>query len=173
MVAFIGSLPSGSVLGTTIMVGCNYSRMSSVIYFFLLSFAHLDPDMFCLCFLAKILSVRLAGDHWWTTLFKSVHQTLLFRILVLYKSSIGLAVCFISFYYASLQFIWLNFISFLFSSRTALYLVTSIVPSALTSFPMQAVSFEKHPYNTILPPPCFTVGVVFSGWWAVFIFQQI
>ena len=48
-----------------------------------------------------------------------------------------------------------------FSSKIVLYLAPSIFPSTLTSFPVPAE--EKHPHHMMLPPPCFTVGMVCSG----------
>ena len=53
-----------------------------------------------------------------------------------------------------------------FSSKIVLYLAPSIFPSTQTSFPVPAE--EKHPHSMMLPPPCFTVGMVCSGWCAVF-----
>lgn len=50
-----------------------------------------------------------------------------------------------------------------FSSRIALFLVPSIFPSIVTSFPIHAE--EKQPHNTTFPPPCFTVHMMCSGWW--------
>ena len=38
-------------------------------------------------------------------------------------------------------------------------------PSILTSLPVPAT--EKHPHSMMLPPPCFTVGMVLAWWWAV------
>lgn len=39
--------------------------------------------------------------------------------------------------------------------------------STLTSLPVRAA--EKHPHSIILPPPCFTVGIVLGRWWAVLV----
>ena len=44
------------------------------------------------------------------------------------------------------------------SSRISLYFVPFIFPSILTSLPVPAA--EKHPHSMMLPPPCFTVGMV-------------
>ena len=56
------------------------------------------------------------------------------------------------------------------SSRICLYLAPFIVPSILTS--LQVPAAEKHPHSMMLPPPCFTVGMVLNGWWAVLGFHQ-
>ena len=45
-----------------------------------------------------------------------------------------------------------------FSSRIALYFAQFIFASILTSLPVPAA--EKHPHSMMLPPPCFTVGMV-------------
>ena len=45
-----------------------------------------------------------------------------------------------------------------FSSRISLYFALFIFPSILTS--LRVTSTEKHPHNMMLPPPCFTVGMV-------------
>jgi hypothetical protein len=52
-----------------------------------------------------------------------------------------------------------------FKSRFSLYFALFIFPSIVTSLPVPAA--EKHPYNMMLPPPCFTVGMVLARWWAV------
>ena len=44
------------------------------------------------------------------------------------------------------------------SSRIALYFSPFIFPSILTSLPVPAT--EKRPHSIMLPPPCFTVGIV-------------
>ena len=49
--------------------------------------------------------------------------------------------------------------SYRFSSKIVLYLAPSIFPLTQTSFPVPAE--EKHPHSMMLPPPCFTVGMVF------------
>ena len=43
-----------------------------------------------------------------------------------------------------------------FSSRSYLYFAPFIVPSILTGLPVA----EKHPHSMMLPPLCFTVGMV-------------
>lgn len=48
-----------------------------------------------------------------------------------------------------------------FSSRFAPCLHPSIFPSALSSFPFPAG--EKCAHSMMLPPPCFTAGIVFSN----------
>ena len=45
-----------------------------------------------------------------------------------------------------------------FSSRISLYFALLIFPSILTSLPVPAA--EKHPHKMMLPPPCFTIGMV-------------
>ena len=52
-----------------------------------------------------------------------------------------------------------------FSSRIFLYFAPHIFPSILTSATVPA--HEKHPHNMMLPPLCFTVGMVFFGLCAV------
>uniref|UniRef100_A0A8C4XFI0 Fli-1 proto-onco, ETS transcription factor n=1 Tax=Erpetoichthys calabaricus TaxID=27687 RepID=A0A8C4XFI0_ERPCA len=44
------------------------------------------------------------------------------------------------------------------SSRMSLYIAAVIFPFILTSLPVPAA--EKHPHSMMLPPPCFTVGMV-------------
>ena len=51
-----------------------------------------------------------------------------------------------------------------FSSRMSLYIAAFIFPSIMTSLPVPAA--EKHPHSMMLPPPCFTVGMVLAWWWA-------
>lgn len=48
-----------------------------------------------------------------------------------------------------------------FSSRVTLYLAPSVLPSTLISFPVPEE--VKLPYNSMLPPPWFTLGMVFSN----------
>ena len=31
----------------------------------------------------------------------------------------------------------------------------------------RSLPLKKHPHSMMLPPPCFMVGMVFDGWWAV------
>ena len=47
---------------------------------------------------------------------------------------------------------------------------SAIIPSILTSFPVP--DNEKHPHSMMLPPPCFTVGMRFLGWWEVLDLHQ-
>ena len=47
-----------------------------------------------------------------------------------------------------------------FSSRMSLYIATFIFPSILTSLTVPVA--EKHPHSMMLPPPCFTVGMVLA-----------
>ncbi|MEQ2182558.1 hypothetical protein GOODEAATRI_023513 [Goodea atripinnis] len=53
-----------------------------------------------------------------------------------------------------------------FSSRISLYLAPSIFPSSLTSYLIP--DKEKQLHCIILPPPCLTVGMVWSGCYLVF-----
>ena len=57
-----------------------------------------------------------------------------------------------------------------FSFKVSLYLAPTILPSTLTSFPVPAE--EKHLHNMMLPPPCFTVGMLCSEWCAVLVFHH-
>ena len=45
-----------------------------------------------------------------------------------------------------------------------------IFPAILTSLPVPAA--EKHSHSMMLPPPCFTVGMVLTWWWVVPSFLQ-
>ena len=56
----------------------------------------------------------------------------------------------------------------MFSTKTFMYLAAFILSSILTSLPV--LSTEKHPHSMMLPPPCFTIGMVLAGWWAVLVF---
>ncbi len=50
------------------------------------------------------------------------------------------------------------------------YLELFIIPSTLTKAPVPAE--EKQPQSVMLPPPCFTVGMVFLWWCAVLFLCQ-
>ena len=52
-----------------------------------------------------------------------------------------------------------------FSSRMSLYNARFIFPTIKTRPPLPAD--EIHPQSMVLPPPCFTVGMVFARWWAL------
>ena len=52
-----------------------------------------------------------------------------------------------------------------FSSRMSLYIAAFIFPSILTS--LQVPATEKHHRSMMLPPPCFTAGIVLARWWTV------
>ena len=54
--------------------------------------------------------------------------------------------------------------------KMSLYIAAFIFPSILTSIPVPAA--EKHSQSMMLPPPWFTVGMVFVRWWAVAGFLQ-
>lgn len=56
------------------------------------------------------------------------------------------------------------------SSRIVLYFTAFMLPSTLTSLPGSAA--EKHPHSMMLPPSCFTAGMVRLWWCAVFIVCQ-
>lgn len=53
-------------------------------------------------------------------------------------------------------------ISSLSQTWSSLGLAPSVSPSTMTSFP--APGGENHLHDTKLPPPCFAVEMVFSGW---------
>ena len=57
-----------------------------------------------------------------------------------------------------------------FSSRMSLYIAVFIFLYILTSLPVPAT--KKHPHSMMLPPPCFTVGMVLAWWWAVLGFLE-
>ena len=151
------------------------------------SFAHLETEIFAHSSLQNSSSsARLDGECLWTAIFKSCHRCSMgFRsglwlghsytwiFFDLNHSIVALAVCL-----GSLSCWKVNLFPSLksfaashrFSCRIALYLAPSILPSTLTSFPVPAE--EKHPHSMRLPPPCFTVGMVCSGWWAVLLFHH-
>ena len=52
-----------------------------------------------------------------------------------------------------------------FSLRIALCFAPFSFPSTLTS--PQVPAAKKHPHSMMLPPPCFTIGIVLCRWWAV------
>ncbi len=57
-----------------------------------------------------------------------------------------------------------------FCSNIDWYLELFIIPSTLTKAPIPAE--EKQPQSVMLPPPCFTVGMVFFWWCAVLFLCQ-
>ena len=146
------------------------------------SFAHLEMEMFVHSSWQKIWSsVRLDGHHLWTAIFQCCHRFSIefrsglwlgsFKTLTCFDlnhSTVALAVCLgsLSCWKMNLRPSLKSFADCIrFSSRIALYLAPSLFPSILTSFPVPAV--EKHSHGRILPPPCFTVGMVCSGGWTV------
>ena len=48
-----------------------------------------------------------------------------------------------------------------FSANISLYITPFILPSTWTRWPVPEL--EKQPHSMMLPPPCFTVGMVFRG----------
>ena len=139
------------------------------------SFSHLDLGILCHSSLQILSSsVRLDGEHWWTAIFRSLQRCSIgFRsglwlgqsrmVTELFRSHsfVILAVCLgsLSCWKVNLQpslrsrALWKRF-----SSRISLYLAAFIVPSIATSGPVPAA--EKHPHSMMLPPPCFSVGIV-------------
>lgn len=112
-------------------------------------------------------SVRLDGYHLWTAIFKSWN-----RFWINLRSGFWLGqsdiICLQPFQCSSGCKVNLHPI---FrppadwnrcSSRIALYLAPSILPSVLATFPVPAD--EKHLYSTMLPLLCFTEGMMRSGW---------
>ena len=138
----------------------------------------------CTFFLANSSSlVWLDGECLWTAIFKSCQRfSIGFRsglwlghsntwiCFDLNHSIVALAVCLgsLSCWKVKLRPSLKSFAdSNRFSSKIVLYLAPSIFPSTQTSFPVPAE--EKHPHSMMLPPPCFRVGMVCSGWCAVLV----
>ena len=152
-----------------------------------ISFAHLDLGIFFHSSLHICSSsIKLDGERRWTAILKSFHRFSMgfksalllghsrtYTFLFWSHSSVALAVCLESWscwninLHCSLRsfVLWRRF-----SSRICLYLAPFIVPSILPSLPVPAA--EKHPHSMMLPPPCFMVGMVLNGWWAVLSFCQ-
>ena len=141
-------------------------------------FAHLDLGIFShSSFQLCSSSVNLDGERRWTAIFKSFYRfpmgfesglwlgrSRTFTLLFWGQSSVALAECLgllscwnVNLCHSQRSFaLWSRF-----SSRIYLNLAPFIVPSILTSLPVPAA--EKHPHYIMLPPPCFTVGMVFFG----------
>ena len=160
---------------------------SSLLGHVCISFRHLDLGIFChssvqIC----SSSIKFDEKRRWPAIFKSFHRFSMgfkswlwlghsrtFTLLFWNHSSVALAVCLGSFSCWNVNLcrsrksfaLWSRF-----SSRICLCLAPFIALSILTSLPVPAV--EKHPHSMMLPPPCFTVGMVFDGWWAVLGFSQ-
>ena len=155
---------------------------ASLLGYVSISLAHLATGMLAHSSRTKLLQLLQDGwFRWCTAIFKSYHRFSIglrsglwlghsktFKCFPLNHSSVALAVCL-----RSLSCWKLNLCPSLksledwnrFPSRISPYLAPS------TSFPVPAD--EKHPYSMMLPPPCFTVGMVFLGWWEVLGLRQI
>ena len=118
---------------------------------------------------------KLDGFHWCPAIFKSYHRFSIglrwglwlghskkCKCFPLNHSTVTLAVCL-----GSLSCWKVNLRPSLksledwnrFPSRISLYLAPSIIHSIVISFPVPAD--DKHPQIMMLPPACFTVGMVF------------
>ncbi len=121
-------------------------------------------------------SIRLDGERRCTAIFRSLQRCSIgfksglwlghsrtFTELSCSHSFVILAVCLASLPYWKVNLrpslrsraLWSRF-----SSRMSLYIAAFIFPSILTSLPVPAA--EKHPHSMMLPPPCFTVGMVLA-----------
>ena len=124
-------------------------------------------------------SIRLDGKRRCTAIFRSLQ-----RCSIGFKSGLWLghsrtftelswshfdilAVCLgsLSCWKMNLTPVWSRALWSRFSSRMSLYTAAFILPSIRTSLPVPAA--EQHPHSMMLPPPCFTVGMVLAWWWAV------
>ena len=126
------------------------------------SFSHLDLGILCHSSLQILSSsVRLDGERWWTAIFRSLQ-----RCSIGFRSGLWLGQSrMVTELFRSHSFVILAYFSLRsralwkrFSSRISLYLAAFIFPSIATSRPVPAA--EKHPRSMMLPPPCFTVGIV-------------
>ena len=108
-------------------------------------------------------SWRFRGPLLWTLIFSSSH-----RFSIGFKSGdlLGHSVCL-----GSLS-CWNVYPRFIFSilvdgsrflSRISRYISLFFLPSIIWSLPVPYA--EKQPHTMMFPPPNFTVGIVFLGWW--------
>ena len=160
----------------------------SLLGYVCISLAHLDLGDFLPFFLADLLKLCqvgwrasvnsnlqvfpqiLSGIQVWvlTGPLKEFHTFLFWS-----RSIVALAVCLgsLSCWNVNLHRSLRSFaLSSSLSSMICLYLAPFIVHSILTSLTVPAT--EKHPHSMMLPPPCFVVGMVLCGWWAVLGFHQ-
>ncbi len=140
-----------------VFLGMMQQALHICIFFFFLSFFSLDH-------------LRLAGDYHWTAIYRFLQRCLIGSKSQLIESSLSrscivLAVCVgwlscwkVNFQ-SSLRFwaLWTRL-----SLRISLYLAAFSFPSSLITSPVPAA--EKHPRCMMLPPPCFTVGMVLCRW---------
>ena len=141
------------------------------------SFLHVSCGMLAHSSLAKASSwVRLVGFLAITLVFKSRHKfSIGFRSglwlghsrtltsLSLNHFFTALAVCFgsLSCWYFQLWPSWgFSADSFTFLSMILMQSSFLMIPWTLTRFPVPLE--EKHPHSIMFPPPCLTVGTVFS-----------
>ena len=151
---------------------------STLLVYVCISFAHLDLGIFSHSSLQICSSpVKLDGERRWTAIFKSFHRFSMgfkswlslghcrtFTFMFWSHSSVALAVCLgsLSCWNVNLHRSLRSFALWSrFSSRIYLYLAPFIVPSILTSLAVPAT--KKHPHSMMLPPPCFTVGMLLDG----------
>lgn len=153
----------------------------------LISVAHLDLAILAHSSLQKrSKSFLLQGHLLCTALFRSPHRCSIWfssglwlghsKTLIFFRWShafVDLNVCFSLLSCWKVKFLFI--FSFLteawrFCAKIDCYLELFIIPSTLTKALVPAE--EKQPQSMMLPPPCFTVGMVFFGWCAVFFLQQ-
>ncbi len=142
---------------------------------------HLDLAIFAHSSLQKCSkSVRLRGHLLCTALFRSPHIfSIRFRsglwlghsktsIFFWWSHSfVDLDVCFGLLPCWKMKFLFIFLAeAWRFCASIDWYLKRFIIPSTLTKAPVPAD--EKQPQSVMLLPPCFTVGMVFLWWCAVF-----